>query len=93
MQQPNTVANMFDIIGQAMKPYTELMRLSAIWYNRKRFAPGDFINYDPTDEEIIVPDTITSTHKIISCMGTLDNSRLEMEVKDLNTLQHITIKL
>ncbi len=92
MQQQNTVGDMYSIIGQAMKPFTELMELAAIWYHGVRYTKGDLLNYDPTDTEVIEKDPVV-THRVIKCMGTINNSRLEMELEDIDTKELITITL
>jgi len=90
MQQPNTVGDMFAIIGQAMKPYTELMELAAIWLDGKRYEKGERVNYFAGE---ITKNAFIFTHKIIKCMGTIDSSKLEMELENIETKERITIKL
>jgi len=58
----------------------------------ERFVKGEYVNYDPSDRDIIIHDEV-ETHKIIKCMGTIDSSKLEMELENIETKEHITIKL
>jgi len=93
MNKQSKLEDMFSILGNAMKPMTQLIEISAIWYNGKRYAKDDKVNYDPTDAEIIVKDPNDNTHIVIKCRGTIDSSVLEMELENLKTKEHITIKI
>lgn len=87
-----TLDLMMEDLAKAMKPATELFQLSAIWINRVRFAPGELINYDPTDSPTVVKDPVSS-HKIISCWGMLNDTYHEIKAEDIDTKEIITIKL
>lgn len=90
MQQPNTIATMFDIIGQAMKPYTELMELAAIHLGKVRFAPRDQV---AIEKGLPVKVVFHPTHRIVKCMGTIDSVRMEMHLENLETNESLIIKL
>lgn len=90
MQQQNTVSDMYSLLGSFMKPYTELMELSAIWIRGNRIATGDEVYYD--GDEVLIIGKLTS-HRVVKCMGNINSSRLEMELENLDTQEHITIKL
>lgn len=88
MQQPNSVANMFDHLASAMRPYTELMELSVIWNDGKRFTKGDkviVITDTPSCKTYLHKDPLCPTHTIIKCMGTLQNTRFQIHLENLDT--------
>lgn len=106
MQQPNSIATMYDIIGQAMKPYTELMDLTAIWLEdkitvrthdgriqtTKRIYPGCIVNRYNMD--IVSFNEHAYPHfKIVACRGTINNTKFEIDLENLDDNKIITIKL
>lgn len=68
----------------AKEPTNEIMPLAAIWLEKKvngkvRFTDGDLIAVE--NGKMIENDH--ATHKIISCMGTVNSSRLEFILTDV----------
>ena len=91
-QKHASVGDMFDILSQAMKPVNDLFKLSAIHIQGVgRCAKGDEIYVDSSGN--ITKDSYAKTHSIEEVYGTLNNSRLEMDIKDLSDgeLSHIEI--
>ncbi len=91
MQQSNSVGTMFDILAQALRPSNAMMKLSAIWSNKVRFAPDDEISIDEKGKPVKL--TVRPTHKILSCWGKLDDSCHEIKAQDIATEEIITITL
>jgi hypothetical protein len=82
--------SMFDLLAASMKPITDLFPLNAIWIGKIRFTNGDMVELK---DGVPVKFTEHPTHSIVKCEGTLNNSRLEMDIKDLSDgeLSHIKI--
>lgn len=93
MNKQTKLDDMFQVLSDIMKPFTEMLELSAIWYNGKRYAKGDEVNYDSTDTELIVKDPNNNTHKILKCMGTIGDTKHEMLLENISTNEQITITL
>lgn len=92
MKQPNGIANIFDQLASAMKPYTKLLELSAIWVDGRRYEKGDKVYLDKSLESWTM-DTNCYTHEIVKCMGTIGDSKHEVTFKDLKTGELLIITL
>jgi predicted nucleotidyltransferase len=81
---------MFDVLGEALRPVTSLFPMGAIWIGKVRFTNGDMVELK---DGVPVKFTENPTHSIVRLEGTLDNRVLEMDVKDLSDgeLSHIKI--
>ena len=81
---------MFLAMAEALRPVTSLFPLNAIWIGKVRFTNGDMVELK---DGVPVKFTENPTHQILKCEGTLNNSRLEMDIKDLSDgeLSHIKI--
>lgn len=83
---------MFRSLAETMKPYTEMIELTAIWIGGKRYAKGDNVYLD-TSLESFTKDTIAYTHVISKCMGTIGDYKHEITFTDLKTNEQINISL
>jgi len=104
MQQSNSVGTMFDVLSQAMQSYTKMVGMAAIWLNKpiyinrdnqivkaSRICAGNLLSIE--DGVIVDYKEHSYPHyKVVKCTGTIDNSRLEMEVQNLDTEELTTIK-
>ena len=84
------IDSMMQTLAAAMKPVTDLFPLGAIYVAGVRFTNGDMVELVDGKP---VKFTEHPTHSIVKCEGTLDNSRLEMDVKDLSDGELCHIKI
>lgn len=98
MKDQNSVGTMFDVLAEAMKPHTKLMKLNAIWvenglrvFNKysdpkvkltKRIAQGDILSLDGSS---LVDYNTGDNWEITGLNGTLYNSVLQVELKNTDT--------
>jgi len=98
MKDQNFAGNMFDELAKAMQPDTRLFKLNAIWvenglrvFNKysdpkvkltHRIAQGDILSLDGSS----LADYNTGDNwEIVECTGTLDNSVLQVELRNTDT--------
>lgn len=98
MKDQNSVGTMFDVLAKAMQPDTRLFKLNAIFvygglrvFNKysdpkvkltKRIAQGDILSLDGSS----LADYNTGDNwEILECNGTLNNSILQVELRNTNT--------
>lgn len=99
MKDSTPEIDLFDFIGKSMQPNKSLMELNAVWIEKgirvfnehssqkirltHRIAKGDFISLN--NDNTIKDYGTGEVYEILKCMGTIDNSVLEIEVKNIET--------
>lgn len=102
----NTTKSVFEAIADLSRLSTELVVLNAIWLEKPlqiaqkrsiRITKGDMVRVMAAygDECHLMDCTplLPPTHVITQCRGTIYSTLLEVECRDLNTNELITIKL
>lgn len=92
METGNTLSKMFEDLGNALKPYTDLMELAALWTGKTRYVKGDQVVLDKS-LGTFTKDAISPTHKITKLMGNLQDSKHEVYLEDLTTSETYLITL
>lgn len=96
---------MTDVLNQFNKTMaltrTKLFPLAAIWMDKPIYIEGERTRRIYSSQKVrvendalvnVVPDVLPATHVIAECRGTLDNSKFEIDLIDLNTHEALTIK-
>lgn len=101
------ISAMYDSLARAMQPDTRLFKLNAIWiekgirvYNEyngypnvkltHRIAEGDILTLD---ESGLADYNSGDNFKILSCIGTIDNSVLQVTLKSIDTDEIKTVTI
>lgn len=106
MKDQNSVGTMFDILSKAMQPHTQLMKLNAIWVEKgvrvfnkysdpkvkltKRIAAGDILSLDGSS---LSDYNSGDNWEIVESRGTLDNSVLQVTLKNIDTDEIKTVTI
>ena len=100
---------MFQSLAEAMKPVTDMFILGAIWIENKimvkdgwfgeyeltrRITPGSIVGVKDGNLTDYNPNDIYSnSYEVKECRGTLNNTRFEMDLENIETKEPLTITL
>lgn len=106
MKDQNSVGTMFDVLAEAMRPHTQLMKLNAIWVEKgvrvfnkyndpkvkftHRIASGDILTLDGSS---LADYNSGDNWEIVEANGTLDNSVLQVTLKSIDTDEIKTVTI
>lgn len=98
-----TKLDLFAVMDEAMKPFTELVKLGAIHLNKPvwvrngittknkiRITSGDVVGLSNGE---LTHETHENSFTIKQMRGTVNNTVFEIDLQDNNTKETITIKL
>lgn len=102
-----TIDLMHETLAKAMQPYTQLMKLNAIWiekgirvYNEFNSLPKVKLTHRiaegdvlSLDENTLVDYGLGDDWEVLQCAGTIDNRILQVKLQNINTQEIKTVTI